>query len=168
MTVDSFCLQFHYVNGTTKTNTTYLQFVSTYHSYNILYEASVLQNDKLKFTECLTVLPPHNWTLYACDQSPCTINPAVTITDIIIREDHPLSSFTPTSIQVENLSILSTNIVDKACTDFIIYSTLWSVTYTSIKYTSTYNIIDQSVVSVVMFESNDCETNDVTSLSGKY
>lgn len=178
ITVDSFCLQFQYVNGSTITNTTYLQFVSMYYSYSILYEASVLRNDKLKFTDCITVLPPNNWTLYACDQSPCTINPAVTISDIIISENSPLS----TSVQVENLSILSTDIVDKGCTDSIIYSTPWSATYTSIKYTSTlastFDIIksidqsvvsiDRSVVSVVIFESNNCETQNVTILSGKY
>ena len=30
------------------------------------------------------MLPANNWTLYACDELPCILNPAVTIADIIV------------------------------------------------------------------------------------
>ena len=66
------------MNGS-KANKTHLQFVSANDNQIINYTTWQLW-DKLK---CIT-LPANNWTLYACNELPCILNPAVTITDIII------------------------------------------------------------------------------------
>lgn len=79
--VDKFCFQFQYVNGT-MANKTHLQFVSANGNQNIIHNYTTWQLDGL---ECINTLPANNWTLYACDDElPCTLNPAVTVTDIVI------------------------------------------------------------------------------------
>ena len=62
-----------------KANKTHLQFVSANDNQIINYTTWQLW-DKLN---CIT-LPANNWTLYACDELPCILNPVVTIADIIV------------------------------------------------------------------------------------
>ena len=77
--VDKFCFQFQYVNGSTA-NKTHLRFIPA-NGNQITYNYTTWQLDKLN---CI-MLPANNWTLYACDDElPCTLNPAVTVTDIVI------------------------------------------------------------------------------------
>lgn len=85
------CFQFQYVNGS-KNNKTQLQFVSS-NSITLNY---TLSHDKLDFTECIT-LPTNNWTLYACNELPCIINPAVTIFNIVIISEE-LDSLTSSDL----------------------------------------------------------------------
>ena len=84
------------MNGS-KANKTHLQIVSANDSQIITYNYTTWQWDKLN---CIT-LPANNWTLYACDELPCILNPAVTITDIII-----IVYIAPSSTLLTSLSIM--------------------------------------------------------------
>ena len=125
------CLHFQFVKGST-TNTAHLQFVSVYYSYSILYGVTILRYDRLNFTECITTLPANNWTLYACDELPCTLNPAVTITDIVISVEQASFTFRPANTEVEPNSYqtrLASN--QGSCTDTIFLMTPCVATWTS-------------------------------------
>ena len=95
--VDNFCFQFQYVNGSTASKT-HLQFVSANGNNDFINFTYNGQLDKLK---CI-MLPANNWTLYACDELPCILNPAVTITDIIVH-------IAPSSILLMSLSNMPSN-----------------------------------------------------------
>ena len=84
------------MNGS-KANKTHLQFVSANDNQIINYTAWQLW-DKLK---CI-MLPANNWTLYACDELPCILNPAVTIADIIVY-------IAPSNTLLMSLSIMPSN-----------------------------------------------------------
>ena len=84
------------MNGS-KANKTHLQFVSANDNQIIINYTTWQLWDKLN---CI-MLPANNWTLYACDGLPCILNPAVTITDIII-----IVYIAPSSTLLTSLSIM--------------------------------------------------------------
>lgn len=178
-TVDNLCLHFQFVKGST-TNAAHLQFVSVYYSYSILYGVTILRYDRLNFTECITTLPANNWTLYACDELPCTLNPAVTITDIVISVEQASFTFRPANTEVEPNSY-QTRLASHqgSCTDTIFLMTPCVATWTSfdpcIDSTSLGHLIVstgqsfentgiRSTNTYGIFESNK---NNVFSASGK-
>ena len=100
--VDKFCFQFQYVNGSIA-NKTHLQFVPA-NGNQITYNYATWQLDKLN---CI-MLPANNWTLYACEELPCTLNPAVTVTDIVISALSTSLSISSDSIHaLSSISLVS-------------------------------------------------------------
>ena len=94
------CIQLHYINGSTTTHT-HLQFVS---SDNNSINFNIVRYGKLNTNDCNITLPANNWTLHACDESPCIVNPAAVITGIIINE----VSHTPSQI-------LASSVISSSC-----------------------------------------------------
>ena len=138
---DKFCFQFQYANGTTA-NKTHLQFVSA----NTTLNYTTWQLDGL---ECINTLPTNNWTLYACEEFPCTLNPAVTVTDIVISalnissdSIHALSSVHSSTSLVSSI-FLTTK--ESSFTGDISMDVLWLLNICSYSFRFYHNITHDTI-----------------------